>query len=296
MTSSSSTYRQLFSLLGLMICIGVLGNLISEVLLYIGGYSTLTLLEQDHLTFAERNWFRLALIINHFSMFLGAALVFGWVFYRNRFLHFIKADQDTQSDLILYWGLTILCCYPIVGYLTQVNELIPFPTWATSGQENAFKILGNVLQMDDIGEFLIALILVGLLPALGEEFIFRGVVQQKLQESITNPHIAILLASVLFGLTHMQIERILPLTFLGMMLGYAYHFTQSMIVPVILHFLNNSIQVLSLYIIGIEGLENLQEAPDIPIWAVIISILLTLSLFRVAMQRSIERNEPRPQN
>jgi uncharacterized protein len=294
MTSSTSTYRQLLALLGLMIGVGILGNLISEGLLYIGGYSTIKLLEQDQMTFSERNWFRLALIINHFSMFLGAALVFGWVYYRNRFLHFIRADQDSKSGIILFWGLTILCSYPIVGYLTQLNEMIPLPTWATSGQENAFKILGNVLQMDHIGEFMISLILVGLLPALGEEFIFRGIVQRTLVQSLSNPHIAILIASVLFGLTHMQMERIIPLTFLGMMLGYAYHFTQSMIVPVILHFLNNSLQVLSLYIIGAEGLESLQEAPDIPIFAVIVSILLTLSFFRIAMQRSTELNESRP--
>ena len=102
MTASTSTYRQLLSLLGLMIGVGICGNLISEGLLYVGGYSTIKLLEQDQMTFSERNWFRLALIINHFSMFLGAALVFGWVYYRNRFLHFIRADQDSKSGIILF--------------------------------------------------------------------------------------------------------------------------------------------------------------------------------------------------
>ena len=139
----------------------------------------------------------------------------------------------------MLWGLVILCSYPLVAYLTELNMAIPIPEWARSGQENAYMLLNSVLDMDNILDLFLSLILVCIMPALGEEFIFRGILQNKLVSIISNPHIGIIIASILFGLTHMQLERLIPLSFLGLLLGYTYHYTGSIIAPVVLHFLNN---------------------------------------------------------
>lgn len=276
-----------------MIGLGVAGNLLSELILQIGGESIFDLSSQDTLILSERNWFRLALMINHFTMFLCAALIFGYLYHRNTFLEYLKIFNEPPWLIIAFWSIVILFSYPVVGYLTKINEAIPLPDWTSGAGADTFKILGNVLHMEHPIELLIALILVGILPALGEEFIFRGIVQQKLTESISNPHLAILIASLLFGLTHMQLERLLPLTFLGLLLGYSFYYTKSLIVPIVLHFLNNSLQVVSLYILAENDISKIEEVPNIPIYQVLVSLLLTFAALIYAKSRSTEWNESR---
>lgn len=291
----TATTRQLFILLALMLGIGIAGNLFSELLLQIGGHSIIDLTNDQDVSVGERNWFRVALMINHFSMFLLAALTFGHIYYRGTFTWYLQLDKEPSVNIVMLWGIAILFSYPLVGFLTKINESIPLPQWSFNEGMDTFKILGLVLNMEHLTELPITLILVGLLPAIGEEFIFRGIVQQKLIENFKNPHVAILLAAILFGLTHMQLERLLPLSFLGVLLGYSFYYTRSLIVPIVLHFLNNSLQVVSLYIIGMNDLSQIKEVPDISVFQAVLSILLTLAACMYAISRSTESNEPRSQ-
>ena len=293
----SSTYeglspvRQLMALLLLMLGVGMIGNLIAEGLLQLNGLSLFTLADAVDINPKERLWLRIGLMINHFSMFLGAAIAFAWIFHRNTFYEYIRTNTPVSIDTIAIWGLIILSAYPLVAFLTALNISIPLPEWARTGQDNAFQLLGNILQMNGIGDLFISLILVALLPALGEELIFRGIVQNKLSELIANPHIAILIASLLFGLTHMQLERILPLSFLGLLLGYSYYYSRSIIVPIILHLLNNGLQVVSLYSIGKIDQEIIENTPELPPMMVITSLLIVVGLFLLARRRQVQASE-----
>ncbi len=278
--------RQLMILLLLMLGVGMIGNLIAEGLLQLNGLSLFSLAESTDITNVERFWLRIGLMINHFTMFLGAAIAFAWIFHRDSFYQYIKTFNAVSINSLALWAVIILCSYPLVGFLTELNLSLPLPDWAKTGQDNAFELLGNILQMDGVADLFISLLLVGILPALGEELIFRGIVQNKLSELLTNPHLAILLASLLFGLTHMQLERILPLSFLGLLLGYSYYYSNSIIVPIILHLLNNGLQVVSLYSIGEIDRSIIENTPDLPPMMVITSFLIVVGLFLLARNQS----------
>lgn len=92
----------------------------------------------------------------------------------------------------------------------------------------------------------------------------------------------------------MQAERLLPLMFLGLLLGYSYHYTKSLWVPIVLHFLNNTMQVTALYISGMNGKPDIDEVPELPIIAVVISFLITLGIAYKASQSRSDLNESRP--
>ena len=158
-----------------MLGTGLIGNLVAEGLSLLGGHSLSTLVRSTDLTGGERLWLRLGLMINHFSMFLGAALVFAYCFHRNTFSRYLRAYGTIDAKNLLIWGAAILFSYPLVAFLTELNGSIPLPQWARAGQDDAFLMLSNVLKMDGIGDLIISLILVGVLPALGEELIFRGI-------------------------------------------------------------------------------------------------------------------------
>ena len=286
-----SPIRQVLILFLIMLGAGLVGSLISEGLAFLAGHSMTTLVQSADLTGAERLWLRFGLMVNHISMFIGTAVVFAFCFHRNTFSQYIKANRGIHIKSLLVWGAAILLSYPLVAFLTELNTFIPLPEWAQAGQDDAILMLTNVLKMDGIGDLIVCLMIVGVLPAIGEELIFRGIVQNKLSESLSNPHIAILIPSVLFGLTHMQLERIIPLSFLGLLLGYSYYYSRSIYVPIVLHFLNNSLQVVSLYHIGEVDPSILENTPDLPMTLIIGSTLAAGTLFLLGQRQGDSQQE-----
>jgi len=88
-----------------------------------------------------------------------------------------------------------------------------------------------------------AVLLVSLLAGIGEELLFRGVVQAGLS-SWSNPAIGIVAASVLFGLAHaVSVSYLVLATLMGLYLGLLYHWTGNLLVPVIVHALYDWIAI-----------------------------------------------------
>lgn len=93
-----------------------------------------------------------------------------------------------------------------------------------------------------------------ILIPIAEEFFFRGLIQGKLQEKY-NLYLAILTQAILFGLGHLNIEKLYYdlrldwewayITFLqGIILGFLFHKTKSLIPALIMHIIGNLMVVL----------------------------------------------------
>lgn len=92
-----------------------------------------------------------------------------------------------------------------------------------------------------------AILLVSLMAGIGEELLFRGVVQSGL-ESLVGPLAALLLASLLFGLAHAVTKAYFVMaTLIGLYLGWLFLATGNLLVPVLVHFLYDWI-VLTRYV------------------------------------------------
>jgi hypothetical protein len=111
----------------------------------------------------------------------------------------------------------------------------------------------QLLSAENILDYIIVALTVSLTPAVCEEFFFRGFVQKSFEYK-QKPFTAILLTSVFFGLYHFNPYGLLPLILIGVYLGYAVYKSNSIVVPVILHFLNNFIAVLAFFVFGEEEL------------------------------------------
>ena len=235
---------------------------------------------EDSIGQENRNHLRTGLLISHLFSFLIPALFFLYFFEKQAFAwHSISDIRDTLFQIII-WSIIILSSYPIIIKLTNLNELIPIPDSLISSQEQSFILLRHTLEMNNLTEFLLSIGLIGFAAAIGEELIFRKIIQNILIEKFSNVHTGILLASIIFGLFHMQLERVIPLTFLGLILGYSYYITKNFLVPFLLHFLNNSLQVVGIYSLSRNGnLPKIQETPEVPTYifigsTFIVSILL----------------------
>ena len=76
--------------------------------------------------------------------------------------------------------------------------------WMLDKEESAQELTESFLVMNSVGSLVFNLIMIALLPAIGEELIFRGIFQRIFAEWTKNIHLGILLAAILFSAMHFQ--------------------------------------------------------------------------------------------
>jgi membrane protease YdiL (CAAX protease family) len=157
--------------------------------------------------------------------------------------------------LIIIGVALMFVSLPVTNQLTVWNEAMklggPFETletWIKTLEDTAAAATEKMLNVDTIGGLLANLLIIALIPAVGEELTFRGVLQQSLTRGIKNPHVAILLSAALFSFIHFQFYGFLPRMFLGILLGYMFYITGSLWTSILMHFLNNGTAVVLYYL------------------------------------------------
>ena len=100
-----------------------------------------------------------------------------------------------------------------------------------------------------IGGLLINLLVMAVLPAFGEEFIFRGILMKWFSKGM-GVHAAIILSAFLFSAIHIQFLGFFPRFFMGLLLGYVFYWSGSLWASILLHFLNNAMTITSYYLVG----------------------------------------------
>jgi len=119
------------------------------------------------------------------------------------------------------------------------------------------------------------LLVIGIMAGVGEEFLFRGILQPKLKFYIGNPHVAIWLTAAIFSAIHMQFYGFIPRMLLGAIFGYLYHFSGSLLYPIIAHILNNVVTVVLVYLNKLGKLDfDIEQTEQIPIYFGIIGLLI----------------------
>ena len=131
------------------------------------------------------------------------------------------------------------------------------------------------------------LFMIAVIPAIGEEFLFRGVLQKQFRQWFGNIHIAVFVAAFLFSAMHMQFFGFIPRLVLGIILGYLYYFSKNLWIPIIAHFFNNAIAVIVYYLnynkvinTDFDKLGSSGEDYILVIGSIIFSIILMLSIYK----------------
>ena len=251
-------------LLAFFIIVGVcliIGNVVLVVLALAGG---LSITEGLDIFSAVSNpelkpYIKTGIGLNHLIMFTGSAILFAYWLKRNEWKDYFGHGK-VDIGLVVSFVLLLFCAYPLIGLSATVFEGVE---WANQMDESSIDALMKMLQMDSFFDLIVNLIIVALLPAIGEELLFRGVIQKELVSKIKNHHIAIILASIVFSGIHLQIQGFLPKFIIGMIMGYAYYWTKSIWYPMIIHFVNNGLQTIILFFVG-DQIDSLEEKTNQP--------------------------------
>lgn len=123
---------------------------------------------------------------------------------------------------------------------------------------------GNLLKANNFAEGILIILVVSVTPAICEEIFFRGFVQKSFELRL-KPIWAIFITAVFFGLYHFSPYGLIALIVLGTYLGFSAYKTNSIFVPMVLHFTNNFISIILFFIFGNDELlkTKVPVTPDI---------------------------------
>ncbi len=269
----------------IMIPLSLIGNFILMGLAYFSGAQ---IADQSDIFDAIalpqfRPYIKAGIALNHIFMFSLSALVFAWFVKKKDWLSYF-GWKKVNLELLGRFILLFVVSYPLIGASAMLTDLIDLPDWMQSMDHSAFDSLENLLMMDGPIDLIVNLFIIALIPAIGEELLFRGVIQEVLVKRLKNPHIAIWIASIVFGAVHLQIAGFLPKVLIGVILGYAYYLTKSIFYPMVLHFLNNGLQTVLMYVSGEDmNMESMPTSEDFgpQLWFVaVFSAILSYIIFK----------------
>lgn len=166
-----------------------------------------------------------------------------------QWLHLNKKPswQEASAAVVI-----MLLAIPGINLLSTWNQQMVLPEWMSGieqwmrmQEDAAAQLTEQFLRVDTVGGLLVNIGLMALLPAVGEELTFRGVVQGMFTR---NRHVAIWATAAIFSFVHMQFYGFLPRMLLGAMFGYMLWWTGSLWVPMLMHFVNNCAAVVVAYL------------------------------------------------
>jgi len=237
--------------------------------------------------------------INHAGTFLFSGLIYLLLMNRRWFSGLNYGPATGWAG----WGAMILLVVVSAPWITWLYEwnrsltLGPFDsveTWLKQTEARAEDILRVFLHDASFGGILANVFIVCVLPAVGEELLFRGVVQRIFRDWTGNPHLGIIITSVVFSALHLQFFGFFPRLALGILFGYLYHYSGNLWLPITAHFANNGLALLAamLYEKGLTETRPETFGGTAHPWANIASLLLTLALLYWFYTRSRQNAQP----
>jgi membrane protease YdiL (CAAX protease family) len=279
--------------MGLFILGAGVGALVFQVLCLVLGWDPNVSLAADAPEM-DRWLVRIQLGLGHLFAFCLSGWLTVWLFYRS--LTGILPDWPDYLKIRRWPGwrlaglavLLMLVAMPLVLFALNLNKMIPLPALFKSLEDQTAETIKGLLQMPYFGEFMANLTIIAILPALGEELVFRGVVQQQLMRRISNPWVAILVSAFIFSAAHFQFEGFLPRMMLGVLLGWLYWQTQNFWAPVIAHFFNNGIQVAGQYLYGNKiSTVDLEKDITVPWGFALLSAIMVWAVVRLIQRHTL---------
>ncbi|NPA36195.1 MAG: CPBP family intramembrane metalloprotease [Chlorobi bacterium] len=197
-------------------------------------------------------------------------------------------EKKVNIKIVFASALTLIVSQYFIGWSGFFNGCLALPEsmkgisdWIISAENDAKALALKLVLSDSESGFLFNVFLIAVLPAIGEEWLFRGHIQRYLKEWTGNVHVSVFITSVLFAALHMQFLTFLPRFFLGMILGYLFYFGGSLWYSVAGHFTNNFLALLFIRSKGVESLENGLEMNNMIHFSwvmVLISVVSTLGM------------------
>lgn len=238
----------------------------------------------------EEDILRITILIQDLTLFILTPLVAQFLLWKDSTK---KTLQLTVPHLpVLLWGMAaIVSVSPLIDLLSTWNQGLHLPEsmkaveqWMINSEKAAEITTNQLLNTSSWGGFIMNILIIAIMAGIGEELLFRGILQKILINWTRNTHLGILCAAIIFSAIHFQFFGFFPRMILGMVLGYLYVWSKSIWVPIIAHALNNALTVTftpNTFNKGNEFIETVSGTQNNVWYALAGTIIFVLSMWRI---------------
>lgn len=298
-----NSYSALLFLVFLMVFSFLLITTIGTVILIpFYGFDIFNLLNNSNLYVKENiAIIKYMQVLSHIGLFILPALLFPY-FFKFNFFNFYKLNTKSPLILILFGGLIILLTLPIVHFLNDFNHQLKLPEtmhnieqWMINSETQAKNLINLFLSDLSYKTLIINIMMIAVIPAIGEELIFRGVLLKVFNDIFSNVHVAVIVTSVIFSAIHLQFFGFLPRFFLGIVLAYLFVFTGNIWTAILAHFINNAATLIISFLSARKVInvtpENFGNFTDNHVFLTIsIVAFILIAIFYIILNRKMNTN------
>jgi len=205
-------------------------------------YSSLSIIVDQDYNQSVINALKFIQLFSCLGLFILPPFFYGYLSAENIFSN----HKISRQVIILVVAIMILI-NPFVSFTFFLNQSIDIPKWLMFYDQNIYAITKAFLVMNSSVDLIVNLLVLAILPAIGEELVFRGFLQKKIINFSKKPYLSIFFTALLFSVVHMQFEGVLPRFILGSVLGLMFYFSSNIWIPIIAHFINNALIVILSY-------------------------------------------------
>jgi uncharacterized protein len=217
-------------------------------------------------------------------LFFLPPVIYAAVCHKRPFVHLgFKSLLDIRSVGVVI--LIMLAALPMVSTLQDLTEMLP---WSKATllkfklAEDAYnQQVAVIARMDNFWDYLISVVMIAFLPAMFEEILFRGAIQNLFSRWFKMPVLGIVITAIIFSAIHGSYLGFLSRFALGFVLGWMFYRTGNIWLNIIGHFFNNAFAITALYIYSKPGekLDPSKMEDHFPLWIGLVSIIAVYTLF-----------------
>lgn len=222
--------------------------------------------------------------ISTFFLFFLPPFFYALICHKKPFVH-LGFNYTVNVKQVFIVALIMFASLPLVGALQELTTMLPWSK-ATLQQfkiaEAAYdKQVMIIARMDNFSDYLISIVMIAFLPAVFEETLFRGGLQNLLSRWLKLPIVAIFITAAIFSAVHGSYLGFLSRFALGFVLGWIYYRTGNIWLNIIGHFVNNAFAITVLYISTKPGVKPDAAKIDdhFPLWIGLAGIAALYGLF-----------------
>jgi uncharacterized protein len=222
------------------------------------------------------------LITTTFLFFLPP-VCYAWLCHVKAYKH-LGFNSNINWKQLLLVIVIVVAASPAVDMLQQLTQMLPWSKAALAkfkaAEDDYFKQVLVIARMNNFLDYIVSMIMVALLPAIFEETLFRGGLQNLLSRWFKAPVLAIVITSIIFSAIHGSYLGFLSRFALGFVLGWIYYRSGNIWLNIIAHFFNNGLALTSLYLSGRRGvkLDHTKMEEHVPIWLGFVAIAAVTGL------------------
>lgn len=210
-----------------------------------------------------------------------SALVYFWVFDRD-FRFALSLPKDKR--LFVWAAVLPICLIPLIDYLNILNGQIHFrgeEIWRQM-QETSSLTVERLFSLGGVWGFVAVTFVMAVIPAVVEEFFFRGALQRLLKTWLKSTFWAIVISSAIFSFIHFEIFSFVPRFVMSCIMGALFALTGSIWAGILYHFVNNFVSCLFYFLYNSNYIAQAEsEVYSQEVWLIALSIaILVLFILR----------------